>query len=151
MIVHIREPHYGEITPCLSLVYELWGLDARERCRAQWVACWQGGHYAPKFYVAVDDRDKVIGFVAFYRSMQLTVDIIWLAVSPRVQRQGVGKQLMQHALARIEDMGGPGNNVVEVITTKRAFYYQHGFFPVHHLGNDYYLMIRLTPGTEYGL
>lgn len=146
--INIRAPHYGEMRQCCAFVLAEWSSEAADRCREQWIAFWQGGKYAPVFLVATNDRDEVIGFVAYQRTMQLTADIIWLVVGKDQQARGVGKALLAAALNVIEDV--MDLSVTEVITQKIHFYQRYGFFQVHHLGSGYYLMLRLT-STRFGL
>lgn len=55
------------------------------------------GLFAGEVWVACQDG-KVAGFIAFAED-----EITWLYVSPEYYRQGIGRKLLQQAIARCED------------------------------------------------
>jgi GNAT superfamily N-acetyltransferase len=142
----IRTPYHHEIRDCCALVFDNWGTKATERCHDQLIAHFYGGKYAPVFMVAVDEANKVIGFAAYHRTMQCTFNVIWLVVDKAHEGLGIGRALVSECVAGVEANGGM---LIEVITQKKEFYQRLDFFQVHHLGNDWYLMLR--PTGEFGI
>jgi len=144
--VHIRTPHYGEMERCCDLARDNWGITPAERCREQFIEYWKGGKYAPTFFVAVDDEDKVMGFAAYARSMLMkgAFELIWIAVDPKHQGDGVGKALTEHRLADITEREG---QMVLLVTQKPYYFMRFNFFKLHHIGNGWYLMIKLLTAT----
>lgn len=141
--VHIRTPAYHEMTQCVKLVRDNWGDEAAERCREQFIVYWTGGKYAPVFAVAVDGADDVIGFAAYHRTMLMkgAFDLIWIAVDPEHQSKRVGKALTDWRLGEIDEKGDA--QMIQLVTQKPGFFSKFGFFKLHHLGNEWYLMIKL--------
>lgn len=141
--IHVRTPHYHEMAHCVKLVRDNWGDEAAERCREQFIIYWQGGKYAPVFVVAVDGADDVIGFAAYHRTMLMkgAFDLIWIAVEKEHQGKNVGKVLTDWRLGEIDEKGDA--QMIQLVTQKTAFFSKFGFFKLHHLGNDWYLMIKL--------
>lgn len=140
--VHIRTPYYTEMAQCCALVRDNWGVEAADRCREQFIEHWRGGKYAPVYVVAVDDEDKVIGFAAYHRTMLMkgAFDLIWVAVDPAHQGERVGKALTDWRLNEIDEHGG---QMIQLVTQKTAYFAKFGFFKLHHIGNDWYLMLKL--------
>lgn len=144
--VNIRKPHYPEMVACCDLVAANWGRKASDRCREQFIEYFKGGKYAPVFMVVTNDRDEVIGFAAYHRTMQCTFDIIWLAVADVHKGRGLGTALVRECLNGIEANDGM---LVEVITQKKDFYRRLGFEAVNCMGNDWHLLLRQI--GEFGL
>lgn len=140
--VHVRTPQYGEMPRCVDLVRENWGDEPAERCREQFIEYFKGGKYAPVFVVATDDDGKVIGFAAYQRTMLMkgAFDLIWIAVDKSHQGSRVGKALTDWRLEEIEEHGG---QMIQLVTQKPGYFSKFGFFKLHHLGNEWYLMIKL--------
>lgn len=141
--VHVRTPHYHEMTQCCKLVRDNWGDEAAERCREQFIIYWQGGKYAPVFAVAVDEADDVIGFAAYHRTMLMkgAYNMIWIVVGSEHQGKKIGKALTDWRLNEIDEKGDA--QLILVVTQKTEFFSKFGFFKLHHLGNEWYLMIKL--------
>jgi len=140
--VHVRPPNYGEKINCVELVRDNWGDDAADRCEEQFVEYFRGGKYNPVFRVAVDDREKVIGFAAYQRTMLMkdAFDLIWIAVDKKHQGDSVGKALTNWRLAEIDEEGG---QMVQLVTQKPGYFEKFGFKKIAALGNDWYLMLKL--------
>jgi hypothetical protein len=140
--IAIRKPHYSEVKHCCDLVMQNWGEDAAARCYEQFVESEKGGPYAPVFVVAVNDRDEVIGFSAYARSMLMkgAFDLIWIAIADNWQGCDVGTKLTDWRLIRIEEDEG---QMILLVTQKPAFFSKFNFFKLHHLGNEWYLMLKL--------
>jgi len=140
--VHIRKPHYHEMAQCCKLARDNWGNEAADRCREQFIEHWKGGRYAPIFAVAVDAEDSVIGFCAYHRTMLMkgAYDLIWIVVEAGQQGKNVGKALTDWRLGEIDEHGG---QMIQCVTQKPDFFAKFGFFKLHHLGNEWYLMIKL--------
>lgn len=145
--VHIRTPNYADMERCCNLVRDNWGRETADRCREQFIEHWKGGKYAPVYVVAVDDEDKVIGFAAYHRTMLMkgAFDLIWIAVDPEVQGKAVGKALTDFRLNDIVELDG---QMIQLVTQKPGYFSRFGFFKLHHLGNDWYLMIKLLKVIE---
>lgn len=144
----IRPPHYSEMPICCDLVAKNWGSEAADRCRDQFIECWQGGQYAPIFIVAVNEKDVVVGFAAYTRSMLMkgAFDLIWIAVAENYQGCNVGRLLTEWRLMEIEGLDG---QMIQLVTQKPEFFSKFGFFKLHHLGNEWYLMLKLlTSGVD---
>jgi GNAT superfamily N-acetyltransferase len=140
--VNIRRPNYPEKYVCNDLVLENWGAEMAERFDEQWMEYWKGGKYAPVFIVAVDDADKVIGFAAYRQSMLMkgAFSLIWIAIDKKHQGHHVGKALTEHRLAEIDEREG---QMIQLVTQKPKYFSKFGFFKLHHLGNEWYLMLKL--------
>lgn len=145
--VHVRPPQYSEMKRCCDLVRDNWGLETADRCREQFIEYWKGGKYAPVYTVAVDDDDEVIGFAAYQRTMLMkgAFDLIWIAVDKQRQGAAVGKALTDWRLAEIAGYGG---QMIQLVTQKPAYFAKFGFFKLHHLGNEWYLMLKLLKKVE---
>lgn len=142
--VHIRKPHYHEMAQCCKLARDNWGNEAADRCREQFIEHWKGGRYAPVFVVAVNRDDEVIGFAAYQRTMLMkgAFDLIWIAVEPEHQGTNVGRALTDWRLISIDETGDA--QIIQLVTQKPGFFSKFGFFKLHHLGNDWYLMLKLV-------
>jgi predicted N-acetyltransferase YhbS len=144
----IRTPHYGEMKRCCDLVHENWDRAAADRCREQFIEYFKGGKYAPVFVVACDQDDEVIGFAAYHRSMLMkgAFELIWIVVDEAYKSRNVGKLLTEWRLMEIEGLDG---QFIQLVTQKTEFFSKFGFFRLHHLGNEWYLMIKLlTTGVD---
>lgn len=141
----VRAPKYSEIDLCCNLVLINWGVEAADRCRQQMIEYFKGGDYAPVFCV-LDIGDGVdgpiVGFAAYQPSMKMkgSFDLIWIAVHPHYQGRSAGKVLTEWRINEIKKRGG---QMIELVTQKPAFFSKFGFFKLHHLGNDWYLMLKL--------
>jgi predicted N-acetyltransferase YhbS len=142
--VHIRKPHYHEMAQCCKLARDNWGNEAADRCREQFIEHWKGGRYAPTFVVAVTAADDgpILGFAAYHRTMLMkgAFDLIWVAVDPEYQGSNVGRALTNSRLTAIDEEGG---QMIQLVTQKPDYFAKFGFFKLHHLGNEWYLMIKL--------
>jgi GNAT superfamily N-acetyltransferase len=145
-VINLRLPaehaRSAEMTRCCDLVMNNWGEEAAARCYEQFVEYWKGGPYAPVFVVATDDRDQVIGFAAYHRSMLMkgTFDLIWIAVDEHWQGCDVGRALTDW---RINEITAQDGQMILLTTQKPAFFSKFGFFKLHHVGNEWYLMLKL--------
>jgi GNAT superfamily N-acetyltransferase len=141
---------YSEALYCSTLVGDNWGAEARLRARDQMAAYFDGGDYAPVFVVAdatVTDIKEIAGFGAFQPSMKMkgSYDLIWLAVDKRYQEHGVGRALTEW---RIEEIKRRGGQMIELVTQKPEYFSKFGFFKLHHLGNEWYLMLKLLKEVD---
>jgi hypothetical protein len=146
--IHIRAPHYGEMARCCDLVREHWNSETADRCREQFIEYWKGGKYAPVFCVAVDDEDKITGFAAYQRTMLMkgAFDLIWIAVDKSYHGNHVGKALTDWRLFDIVEHDG---QMIQLVTQKPDYFSKFGFFKLHHLGNEWYLMIKLLKEVDF--
>ena len=87
-----------------------------------------------RLYVAVDSNE-VVGFISIQSKNSQVVEILWMAVKPGYQRQGVGTLLMNQIVA---DLKAEGVRLLEVKTLAatvdyapyvptRQFYENKGF------------------------
>lgn len=153
--MHIRKPKYGEIDNfCCPLVAENWGIEAADRCRDQMVEYFKGGPYAPVFCIADigdplsrDYQSMPVGFAAYQPSMRMkgSYDLIWIAVHLGFKTLGVGKKLTEW---RIEEIKKRGGQMIELVTQKPDYFSKFGFFKLHHLGNEWYLMLKLLKTVD---
>jgi GNAT superfamily N-acetyltransferase len=150
----IRPPKYREIEFCAGLVAENWGIEAADRCHLQMVEYFRGGHFAPTFGIMdLGDplsRDYVpmpIGFAAFGPSMLMkgAFNLIWIAVHPTYQGSGAGKALVEW---RIDEIGKRDGQMITLMTQKPDYFSKFGFFKLHHVGNEWYLMLKLLKTVE---
>lgn len=138
----VRDLKYGEINKCAMLVLSNWGPDAADRSVMQMLKYFEGGDYAPHFYVA--ENLGIIGFSAFCPSMKMrdSYDLIWIAVHRDYQGKGVGRALTQVRLDEIKRRGG---SLVSLVTQKPKFFEGFGFKKVDDL-DEWCLMTRkLSP------
>jgi predicted N-acetyltransferase YhbS len=145
--IQIRKPHYGEMPRCCDLVHQNWDRAAAERCHDQFVQYFIGGQYAPVFVVACNDKNEVIGFAAYRRSMLMkgAFELIWLAVDEKYQGCDIGRQLTEWRLAAIDDEDG---QMILLMTQKPDYFSKFGFFKLHHTGNEWYLMLKLLKAID---
>ncbi len=134
---------------CTSLVHMNWGFEAADRCQHQMTEHFKGGPFAPVFCIAdIGDplsRDYVsmpVGFAAYQPSMKMkgSFDLIWIAVHPLYQGHGAGVALTEWRINEIKKRGG---QMIELVTQKPHYFSKFGFFKLHHLGNEWYLMLKL--------
>lgn len=132
---------YSEMPECVSLVHDNWGPVAAERARMQMIEYFRGGEYAPHFFVA-EYEGVIIGFSAFEPTMLMrgAYNLIWIAVHKKHQAGGAGKLL---TYARLEEIQRRGGQMVTLVTQKPHYFSKFGFFKLHHLGNEWYLMLKL--------
>lgn len=145
--VHVRTPQYAEMQRCCDLVRDNWGAEAAVRCREQFIEYWKGGKYAPVFVVAVDDGGAVTGFAAYEPTMLMkgAYNLIWIAIDVKHQGARVGKALTDWRIADITERDG---QFIQLVTQKPAYFSKFGFFRLHHLGNEWYLMIKLLKSVD---
>jgi ribosomal protein S18 acetylase RimI-like enzyme len=148
--MNIRLMRYSEALYCSSLVGENWGAEAQLRARDQMAEYFNGGHYAPVFVVAdatVTDIKEIAGFGAYQPSMKMkgSYDLIWLTVNEKYRGGGAGTALTEW---RIEDIKKRGGQMIELVTQKPDYFSKFGFFKLHHLGNEWYLMLKLLKEVD---
>ena len=145
--IQIRKAQYAEMRACCDLAHHNWDRATADRCREQFVDYFIGGQYAPIFLVALNDRDDVIGFAAYRRSMLMkgAFELIWLAVDEKYQGREIGKQLTEWRLFEIEAHDG---QMILLMTQKPDYFSKFGFFKLHHTGNEWYLMLKLLKATD---
>lgn len=146
----IRPMKYIEIDQCCHLVLQNWGPTAADRaCLQMHEAFRNDGEYAPVFAVADlcdgPGEPMIIGFCAYEPSMLMkgAFNLIWIAVHPHYQGHGAGKALTEWRLDRIKKRGG---QMVTLVTQKPDYFSKFGFFKLHHVGNEWYLMLKLLVG-----
>lgn len=147
-MVRIRTPNYHEMDRCCDLVRANWGDEAAERCHEQFIEYWKGGRYAPIFVVAVDGAEDVLGFAAYQRTMLMkgAFDLIWLAVVPEHKSRRIGTVLTEWRINKIIAEGDA--QFIQLVTQKPAYFSKFGFFRLHHVGNEWYVMLKLLKTTE---
>jgi ribosomal protein S18 acetylase RimI-like enzyme len=143
---HIRLAHASDRSRCALLAYDNWGSAPAIRCDEQFGEYLRGGKYAPVFVVATNDHDVVIGFAAYHRTMLMkgSFDLIWIAVAEDYQGCNVGKSLTDW---RVAEIAGSGGQMIQLVTQKPEFFSKFGFFKLHHLGNEWYLMLKLLTSS----
>jgi len=83
------------------------------------------------FDVLVDSREKIVGSVGLYPIEQATCELRKMYLSRQVRGQGLGRRLMEHALARAKEIGFR-RIVLETASVLReaiALYRRYGFRP----------------------
>lgn len=139
----------GDLAFCSSLVMQNWGREAADRHDIQFAESYSDSPYAPVFCIAdIGDplsRDYAsmrIGFAAYQPSMKMkgSFDLIWIAIAPLYQSYGAGKALTEWRIDAIKRRGG---QMIELVTQKPNYFSKFGFFKLHHLGNEWYLMLKL--------
>ncbi len=147
--MYIRAPDAADVDFCCELAMENWGLAAADRCRLQLIESFKKGPYSPVFGIADigdplsrDYHSMPVGFAAFCPSMLMkgAFDLIWIAVHRRYQGQTVGKALVDWRVNEIRKRDG---QMMLLVTQKPYYFSKFGFFKLHHLGNDWYLMLKL--------
>jgi GNAT superfamily N-acetyltransferase len=150
----IRELKYNDMPFCCHLVAENWNIEAANRCRIQMIEYFKGGPYAPIFCVADlgdplsrDYAPMPIGFAAYQPSMKMrgSYDLIWNAVDREYQSVGVGKALTEWRIDAIKKRDG---QMIELVTQKPDYFSKFGFFKLHHIGNEWYLMLKLLKEVD---
>jgi hypothetical protein len=152
--MYIRPPQYSEINFCCSLVAENWGVAAAERCRQQMIEYFKGGEYAPVFAI-LDIGDPIsrdyapmpIAFTAYTPTMLVkgAFDFVWVAVHRQYQGLTAGKVLTEWRINEITKRGG---QMIQLITQKPGYFSKFGFFKLHHVGNDWYIMLKLLKNVD---
>jgi ribosomal protein S18 acetylase RimI-like enzyme len=94
--------------------------------------------------VAVED-DEIVGFLTLARHDPASAEITWMAVRADQRRQGIGRRLVERAIA---DLAADGVELLSVLTLAesveeerdsdnyaetRAFYRALGFIPLREL------------------
>jgi len=136
----------GDLDFCSDLVMQNWGPVAADRCVSQAVESYNDTPWTPKFCVAEIDMGPV-GFAAYQPSMKMkgSFDFIWIAVHPQYQKHKVGTALTDWRIADIKRRGG---QMIELVTQKPDYFSRFGFFKLHHLGNEWYLMLKLLANVD---
>ena len=83
------------------------------------------------FDVLVDSRGKIVGSVGLYLIEQATCELRKMYLSRQIRGQGLGRRLMEHALARAKEIGFR-RIVLETASVLReaiALYRRYGFRP----------------------
>ncbi len=155
--MYIRPATYTDSRFCCDLAFKNWGVEPAQRCHDQLMASLRGMDYdlyKPVFCIADAgdplSRDYVsqpVGFAAYQPSMKMkgSFDFIWIAVDPTYQGGGVGKTLTDWRIKRVKERGG---QMIELVTQKPAYFSKFGFFKLHHLGNEWYLMLKLLKTVD---
>lgn len=149
-----RATEIGDFKFCSDLVMENWGFEPAQRCEGQFAETYGESDYAPVFCIA-DLSDPLsrgyapmpIGFAAYQPSMKMkgSFDLIWIAVHRQYQAHGAGKVLTEW---RINDIKKRGGQMIELVTQKPGYFSKFGFFKLHHLGNEWYLMLKLLAKVD---
>jgi ribosomal protein S18 acetylase RimI-like enzyme len=90
-------------------------------------------------------NDEVVGFLTYTNRWPESAEITWMAVSAGHRRRGIGRTLIEHALARLAAQGtkyvflltlGPSvsEDVEDGYEGTRGFYESVGFTPLRELG-----------------
>src|SRR6266511_4635498 len=90
-------------------------------------------------------NDDVVGFLTYTNHWPESAEITWMAVSAGHRRRGIGRTLIEHALARLAAQGtkyvflltlGPSvrEGVEDGYENTRRFYEAVGFTPLRELG-----------------
>lgn len=104
------------------------------------------GAIKPTYFAAISDQgSKLIGFVGYTQSwMDYGVyEIFWVNVSPQYQHRGVGKQLVNTAIAAIKREKGSREILLSANFTEGLpkYYQKHfGFKTIRVFGDGYHLM-----------
>jgi ribosomal protein S18 acetylase RimI-like enzyme len=136
---------------CLALVHANWGYEAAMRAEDQMGVYFAGeevdNDYAPKFFVATLDGGEFLGFAAYEANMLMkgSFSLIWIAVHPAYQKSGAGRALTEYRLDEIRKRDG---QMVTLVTQKPDYFSKFGFFKLHHIGNEWYLMLKLFKTVE---
>ena len=137
---HIRPPQYSDMDACVHLVRENWGDESADRCFKQFVEGFQGGEYAPRFFIADHyATDETAGFCALRKTMMMQGfwEFIWVAIKNCHQAKGLGTLLTEHRLDYVRDNGGTS---VLLVTQKPAFFNRFGFLVDRDHGNGWTAM-----------
>lgn len=153
--MYVRQPTLGsDIDFCCEMAMSNWGLAAADRCHLQMIESMKKGPYSPVFGIADigdplsrDFTPMPVGFAAYAPSMLMkgAFDLIWLAVHPTYQKLGVGKHLINW---RLDEIGKRDGQLVTLCTQKPDYFSRFGFFKLHHVGNDWYLMLKLLKRVD---
>ncbi len=57
-----------------------------------------GGIRVPRFWVAVDEADRVLGTVGLYETGDGVLWLGWFCTAPEARGRGVGRRLLNHAI-----------------------------------------------------
>ena len=97
----------------------------------------------PIYYVAINDG-KVIGFVSIMCSfiMHNIWDLTWVNVHPDAHGEGIGTELLEHALREIIECGG---TAVHLMTKTPDFFEGFGFGVVKDYGGWNLMSLWLGP------
>ncbi len=96
-----------------------------------------------EIYTAVNDKQEVAGYycVGPTPMTQGTYDLYWIAVSPSMQGHGIGKQLSDHAEARVRARGArlliAHTSSLPKYDNTRMFYLRHSYNEVARI-KEYY-------------
>lgn len=125
-----------------NIAYDNWGAVAADRAAEQMAECFQISRYAPRFFVAEDQGNNVVGFAAYQRSMRMhgAFDLIWLAVAESARNSGIGGALTAHRIAEIKKQGG---SVISLVTQRPAYFRRFGFGVAAYYGHDWVEMVRV--------
>jgi N-acetylglutamate synthase-like GNAT family acetyltransferase len=147
----IRPMKSADVKACLSLVHANWGFEAALRAEDQMSVYFDNdgrlNDYAPRFIVATLDGGEFLGFAAYEANMLMkgSFALIWIAVHPAYQKSGAGRALTEYRLDEIRKRGG---QMVTLVTQKPDYFGKFGFFKLHHIGNEWYLMLKLFKTVE---
>ena len=125
---------------CVRLVHENWGGVSADRCFKQFVEGFQGGEYAPRFFIADHvTTDETAGFCALRKSMLMGGfwEFIWVALAKGHQGRGLGTLLTEHRLNYVRDNGGTS---VLLVTQKPQYFNRFGFLTDRDHGNGWMAM-----------
>jgi GNAT superfamily N-acetyltransferase len=96
--------------------------------------CLSRGPEASGYHFVFAERNSDVAGYACYGPIACTVasfDLYWIAVEPRFQRQGIGRQLMAAVESRVVDAGGQriyiDTSSKPQYATTREFYERCGF------------------------
>jgi len=60
------------------------------------------------YWVAVNEQDKVVGTIGLYSKIKDSNEAVWMAyfcVDPNSRKQGIGRQLVEHAIEKAKEAG----------------------------------------------
>ncbi len=141
MTVTIRQPVGFEMDQCGALVRDNWGEESYQRFYDQYVSYLSGfgDEYAPQFYAATMELDKIVGFAAMRKSMLMNGfwEFIWVAVHPDHQGKGIGDMLTNYRLDRARELGATS---VLLVTQKPKYFNRFGFITDREHGNGWHAM-----------
>ena len=136
----IRPPQYSDMDTCVRLVRENWGDVSADRCWKQFVEAFQGGEYAPKFFIADHyATDETAGFCALRKTMMMSDfwEFIWVALKENHRGKGLGTLLTEHRLDYVRENDGTS---VLLVTQKPTFFNRFGFLTDRDHGNGWMAM-----------
>lgn len=137
----IRQLRVEDIPQCLHIARENWSEQTAQIAHIEFSQAFIQAIWRPIFYVA-ERYGEIVGTAAYHASWMTwgAYDLTWINARRDIQRQGIGRALVNRCLQDIRAVG-----TLAMLATKTPDYYARwwGFMPCFEHCGDIFMRLNL--------